>query len=116
MKARMRTVVQCAAAIAVAATLPATAGLSNVGAKCGLDWNMSIAKRQQGCDEWKVNYDRTTDGTHYCYHDVYCDAIPGIPNSRAGRKGLIDVLLIGDLRRCADDPSVIDTSCAPYRP
>ncbi|MDD9963300.1 MAG: hypothetical protein OXU70_14530 [Gammaproteobacteria bacterium] len=110
--------VQCMAAIGVMAYLPAMANASEYEnhVACNEEWRDSTAYDKQDCKSHRINYDGETDGIHYCYHDIYCDAIPGRPNSGASRKGLIDILKLRYLRRCEHDVTVINTECRAYQP
>lgn len=89
---------------------------------CNAAWRESPAASQQGCNLHRVNFDRFAPGIppdahntsrewnyYLCYIDVYCHS--GSPHG--GRKGLVYLYDLDDLRRCADDPSKLDTKCAP---
>ncbi len=78
---------------------------------CNEHWRASEAYKNQGCNLHKVNYDRTTNGVWYCFHDIYCDR--GEWWQRASRKGLISLPDISKLRRCAENVRKIKKECTP---
>ena len=76
---------------------------------CNNAWKASTAYKNQGCNLHKINYDRTTNGVWYCFHDIYCDR--GEWWQKATRKGLITLDHLSKLRRCAENVRKIKTTC-----
>ena len=96
---------------------------------CNEAWRASLAYKEQNCKLRSVHWDSYTNNNHWgvegeqaymaksrCWVHVECydsNSYSGLFLEKGVHLGKIDYSKVSQLRRCRDNPSVVNATCAP---